>query len=271
LIGGIGGGGGLSGLVGMHAAARIQSAATLLGADTQSPADLIAGASLDQTLATLEAETNINARASNQAATADGALQAVSSLLTGARTLAVANAGNTLSPEERQANQIEFDSILNSIDRISDTTSFNGQRLLDGSAELRSADDSLAIDDAASSNIGKVIINSITHTLADAASGKALNIVDGNLDGASLSIDAAIDDIAELRGKVGSFEQGVVSSQAVLSKSSIQLSSALSQIRDIDYAMEASRQVREKLLAAAGNYAIGYAGAYPGGILSLLA
>jgi flagellin-like hook-associated protein FlgL len=116
-----------------------------------------------------------------------------------------------------------------------------------------------------------VIVNSVTHTLADAGSGKALNIINGSAEGAALSIDTAIDDIATLRAKVGTFSRGVVTSQANLSKSRGQLASALIQLRDVDAALQASSEIRERLLAAAGNLPIGFAGACPGGMLSLLA
>ena len=95
----------------------------------QSPAELIDGVAMDSTLAQLDAQSDINLRASNQAAVADGALQAISGLLTDAKSLAVASAGNTLSDDERQANQTQFDSILDSIDRLSSNTTFDGQNL----------------------------------------------------------------------------------------------------------------------------------------------
>src|SRR4051812_35121402 len=100
------------------------------------PAALIASVSLDSTLAELDAQTDINSRASNQAAVADGVLESVSGLLTDAKSNAVANAGNTLSDPERGANQTQLDSILNSIDRLSGTASFIGQKLFDGSGSI---------------------------------------------------------------------------------------------------------------------------------------
>ena len=45
-----------------------------------------------------------------------------------------ANTG-ALSPDEIKANQLQVDSILNSINRISNTTQFNGVKLLNGSLD----------------------------------------------------------------------------------------------------------------------------------------
>ncbi len=43
------------------------------------------------------------------------------------------------------------------------------------------------------------------------------------------------------------------------------------QTDDMNAGLEMSRQIRARILAAAGNCALGYSGSYPGGILSLLA
>jgi flagellin len=235
------------------------------------PAGLIASISLDDSLAQLEAQSDINTRASNQAAVADGFLDSVSSLLTDAKSLVVANLGDTLSDEEKQANQAQLDSILDAVDRIGVSAGFNGRKFFDGNGVISSADDSIELDQVNSASIGKTNVNSTDYTLADLASGQGLNIVDGDVNDASDVLDQAISDISRMRGEIGAFSQGVVSSQAALTKSKFYLTSSVSMIRDADYAMEASRKIRAQLLMHAGNYALGFAGAYPGGILSMFA
>jgi flagellin len=66
--------------------------------------------------------------------TAEGAINETSRLLLGLRSLIVntANEG-AMSQEEIDANQLEIDSILSSIDRIANTTSFGSKKLLNGS------------------------------------------------------------------------------------------------------------------------------------------
>src|SRR6478609_6401970 len=72
-------------------------------------------------------------RASNIIGTAEGGLSEVSNLLVQLQSL-VSQASNTggLSPEEIAAQQLQVDSILNTINRISQSTSFQGQKLLNG-------------------------------------------------------------------------------------------------------------------------------------------
>ena len=101
------------------------------GADD--PAGLIASQNLqaEQTGIT-QAIDNAN-RANNVIGTAEGGLNEVSNLLTQLTGLVnqSANSGG-LSSSEVQANQLQVDSILSTINRISDSTSFNGTKLLNG-------------------------------------------------------------------------------------------------------------------------------------------
>ena len=70
-------------------------------------------------------------------ATADSALGQVSSLLNDIRGLVTesANAG-ALSDEQISANQLQVDSSLEALNRIAQTTTFQGRRLLDGSLDF---------------------------------------------------------------------------------------------------------------------------------------
>jgi flagellin len=104
------------------------------GADD--PAGLIASNSLQSEIAGINQAIDNSTRAGNVLNTADGALNETSSLLLQLQSLnnQAANSG-ALSPAELAANQLQVDSILNSINRISNTTSFNGIHLLNGSLD----------------------------------------------------------------------------------------------------------------------------------------
>ncbi len=66
------------------------------------------------------------------AQTAEGALQESTNLLQRMRELAVQSANDTNSDSDRQSIQAEVINIQAEINRIADTTSFNGKQLLDG-------------------------------------------------------------------------------------------------------------------------------------------
>ncbi|KAA1259750.1 B-type flagellin [Rubripirellula obstinata] len=107
------------------------------GADD--PAGLIASEALRSEITSLgKAVSNTN-RASQIISTADSALGEVSNLLNDIRGLVVeaANSG-ALSDEEIAANQLQIDSSLEAINRIAQTTTFQGRKLLDGSLDFTS-------------------------------------------------------------------------------------------------------------------------------------
>ena len=90
-------------------------------------------------------------RASNVIATAEGALDEISRLLIDMQSLVVESANTgAFSKEEVEANQLQIDSAIDSITRISNTTSFAGLKLLNGSLDYELSDvDSAAISDVA--------------------------------------------------------------------------------------------------------------------------
>src|SRR3954463_3751677 len=101
------------------------------GADN--PAGLIASENLRSEKTGITQAIDNAERASNIIGTAEGGLTETSSLLNELQSL-VGQAANTggLSKEELQANQLQVDSILGSINRISGATSFQGSKLLNG-------------------------------------------------------------------------------------------------------------------------------------------
>lgn len=117
---------------------RLQRLSTGLkiNAGKDAPAGLIASEALRSEINGIQQAVVNSARASNVVNTAEGALSEVSALLLQAQSLTI-EAANTgaLSPDEIKANQLQVDAILNSINRIANTTQFNGVKLLNGSLD----------------------------------------------------------------------------------------------------------------------------------------
>ena len=101
------------------------------------PAGLIASEALRSDITSINKALSNTQRANQIIATADSALGQVSSLLNDIRGLVTeaANSG-ALSDEEIGANQLQVDSSLEAINRIAQTTTFQGRRLLDGSLDF---------------------------------------------------------------------------------------------------------------------------------------
>lgn len=97
------------------------------------PAGLIASESLRSEKAAISSAINNAQRAEQVVNVAEGGLQEINNLLLELQSLVGESANEAgLSVEEKEANQLQIDSILQTIDRIANTSTFNGQKLLNG-------------------------------------------------------------------------------------------------------------------------------------------
>jgi flagellin len=119
-------------------ATRLQrlSCGLKINAGKDAPAGLIASETLRSEINGINQAIDNSQRATNVINTAEGALSEVSALLLEVQGLTIEAANNgALSPEEIAANQLQVDAILTSVNRISNTTEFNGVKLLNGSLD----------------------------------------------------------------------------------------------------------------------------------------
>ncbi len=116
------------------------------GADN--PAGLIASEKLRSDQAKILGAIDNAERADQVLNVAEGGLQEISSLLMEMQSLVSASGSEAgLSVDEKEANQLQIDSILSSIDRIASSTSFAGSKLLNGNMELRATSVSSSVTD----------------------------------------------------------------------------------------------------------------------------
>jgi len=140
------------------------------------PAGLIISERLGTDISNIEQAIKNGERASAVIATTEGALTEITDLLNSIKALAV-EAANTgaLSDEERAANQLQIDSAIQSITRISNTATFGGLKLLDGSLDyITSGISSSEISQAritAASFIGTSNINVDVDVISSAQKG----------------------------------------------------------------------------------------------------
>ncbi|MDH0729468.1 flagellin [Pseudomonas sichuanensis] len=113
------------------------------------------------------------------AQTAEGAMQASTDILQKMRTLALSSATGSLSADDRKSNNDEYQALTSELNRISATTTFGGQKLLDGSYGTKAiqvganANETinLSLENVAASNIGSQQVKSTA--IAPSASGLA--------------------------------------------------------------------------------------------------
>lgn len=112
------------------------------------PAGLIASENLRSEKASISAAIGNAERADQVVNIAEGGLQEINSLLIEVQSLVGQSANDAgLSADEKKANQLQIDSILQTIDRIAASTSFQGTKLLNGSYDFTTSGVAATVSD----------------------------------------------------------------------------------------------------------------------------
>lgn len=112
------------------------------------PAGLIASENLRSEKAAISAAIGNAERADQVVNIAEGGLQEINSLLVEVQSLVSQSANDAgLSAEEKEANQLQIDSILQTIDRIAASTSFQGTKLLNGTFDFNVSGVAATVED----------------------------------------------------------------------------------------------------------------------------
>jgi flagellin len=197
--------------------------------------------------------------------TAEGALDEVSNILGRMRELAVQSSNGTLTAEDRATINAEFTQLIEEVDRISGTASFNGLNLLDGSSAT--ADIQVGIDAGASNQISIALQDATANTLG-------VNALDttsaANAQAAITALDTAINSVSTSRGSLGAAQNRLTSALANNQNTRENLSAAESRIRDVDVAVETADLTRNSILQQAATSVLAQANAQPQLALSLL-
>ena len=122
--------------------------------------------------------------------TADGALSEITEMLQRTNELAIKGANGTMSDKDREALEAEVKQLKEEIERIASETQFNGQKILDGTFDLKGYSDKGNIDVLSYSDEVLAGTYEIAQT-KDAHSGKNVGIYveldeNGNIDVAKL-------------------------------------------------------------------------------------
>lgn len=206
----------------------------------------------------------------------EGALNEQAGILIRLRELSSQAATGTVGSTERATIQLEFTALRNEIDRISATTEFNGQKLVDGSLENTITSENqisiqVGIDSSANSRIN---LNTEVNLGAITASSLAIDILAVTTAGAALtaldSINSAIAKVTSARGAIGAVQNRLVRTIANLSITVENLQSAESAIRDADIAQEVALLTRNQILVQAATAMVGQANLIPQSVLQLL-
>ena len=134
---------------------------------------------------------------------------------------------------------------------------------------------SLGIQDVAVRNVGRANVDVSgtinTYFLSDLATGRDLNLVDGNLEGAQKVVGRAIEEMGALRGRLGAFQKNTIGATIrSLGVSLENTTAAESVIRDADFASETSELTRSQILVQSATNVLGLSNSQPQAVLQLL-
>ena len=179
-------------------------------------------------------------------------------------TVQALNDSNTAS--DRQSIQDEISERLLEIDRIATQTSFNGKKVLNSTETLNIQVGSL------DGEIIKVSLMDLSTASLGIDTLNVTSIVSGATTPVVLlsTIDNALTDIAQLRGKLGASQNRFESTVANITNTVNNLSAARSRIEDADYSVEVSEMTRNQILQQAGTAVLAQANQIPQNVLALL-
>lgn len=199
---------------------------------------------------------------------AEGGLTEASNILIRLRELAVQAASDTIGPEERRFLNLEYEALLEEVDRISASTQFNGVPLLNGSGSLIE----VQVGTGNNPNIDRIQFDPGKTNVSSTSLGLNLtSVLDKNSAQASLGfIDESIKKIAGIRADFGAIQNRLQSTIQNISISIENLSAANSRVRDTDMAEETAELTKQNILMQAGLAVLAQANNNGAGALQLL-
>ncbi|MBM4375899.1 MAG: flagellin FliC [Deltaproteobacteria bacterium] len=213
------------------------------------------------------AERNTN-NAIGMTRTAEGGLGEISGIVQRMRELAVQSANGDLTSTDRSYIDTEFQLLKDEIDRVANSTDFNGVALLSGTAaDIRFQ---VGIGTTPNDTID-ISFGGISTTNLGLTSGVSLDGTDAtNATAAIDAIDAALTSVSTSRATFGAAQNRLSISVTNSQTMRTNLEAANSSIRDVDIAEETSILARSQVLLQAGTSVLAQANQAPQLALQLL-
>jgi len=206
----------------------------------------------------------------------EGALSEQSGILIRLRELASQAATGTVGSTERATIQLEFSALRNELDRIAQTTEFNGQKLVEGSLASSVVSTSHILIQVGLDSTSHSRINLNTEVNLEAITSTGLSIHELSVTSADAALTAleqvntSIGTLTAGRGKIGAVQNRLIRTISTISIAVENLSAAESAIRDADIAEEVALLTRNQILVQAATAMVGQANLIPQSVLQLL-
>ncbi len=240
-------------LVNSQRAVQMSSAQLASGSRITKSADDAAGLAISENMksqirSSVQARRNANDGIS-LVQTAEGGLSETSNIITRMRELAIQSSSDTVGAKERDMIDKEVQQLKAEVQRISETTTWNSTKLLDGSTPvfdfqvgLNSTDnDRIQFDSSVNvTTLDGLGITDLDYTQKETARGSLV------------ALDSAQTLVNGMRANLGALQNRLVSTTDTLAVSEENLAAANSRIRDTDVASSSTEMARNNLMLQTG-------------------
>ncbi len=200
--------------------------------------------------------------------TAEASMGEIGDILIRMRELTVQAASDSITDTERGYLDTEFQDLISEVDRITEATKFNGNKLIDGTYATTGLDFQVGTENGANFRITVTIADASTSGLGfggtEAVGTKA------NAQSAMATLDTALDNLNTARAGVGAKGNRLQVAQSSIDSTRENIAAANSRIRDADIASETSQFSRNQVLMQAGVSMLAQANAQPQMALRLI-
>ena len=209
--------------------------------------------------------------------TAEGATDAITNMLQRMRELSVQSMNGTYSSNDRTSMNTEFTQLYNEIQRVANTTQWNGFNVLDGSLGGSGTVTFKVGSQQASATIISATLKSFDPAAATAATVSGMSgLKSGSIEtvaGASAMLTAiitAISGVNGVRSTIGAKVNRLQFTVDNLTNISTNLSASRSQIQDVDYSMATSNLAKSQVIMQAATAMLAQANQQPSTVMTLI-
>lgn len=198
----------------------------------------------------------------------EGALSEVGNILIRLRELSLQSASDTVGDRERKMISLEYNQLLDEVDRIATSTEFNGTSILSGTGGTLS----FQINTKNSDLSDRITFDTSKTDSRSESLGIRTTGVDfkENAQQSLEVIDNAIKHVSDIRADFGSMQSRLNATVQNINTSIENLAASNSRIRDADIAEESSELAKRNIMLQAGTSVLVQANQQPGLALSLL-
>jgi len=199
---------------------------------------------------------------------AEGGLTEIQNILIRLRELSVQAASDTIGPAERRFLNVEYEALLDEVDRIADSTEFNTVPLLNGQGTVID----IQVGTRNNPSVDRITFDPTSTNVSATSLGLSLtSVLEKNSAQASLDfIDRSIKQVSSIRADFGAIQNRLQATMNNIGISIENLSAANSRIRDTDMAEETAELTKQNILMQAGISVLAQANNAGNGALELL-